>query len=220
MEWDTAPASVRAAVERGLARHQRDALGEVDSILEAALRVAERVAPAAPKVADIVAEAGTSNQTFYRYFGGKDDLLFAVLERGLIRVRSYLEHRMAKAPRPLDQVAAWIDGVLIQVTRPTAARQGAAVIQQVVHTGRMREPEGAALTDRLGELLVAPLGEAGSTTPELDAKAIQDVVMGALQRHVIHRTSPDAAEREHLVDFCLRAVSRLDGVPPDVRPAR
>lgn len=208
MEWDAAPASVRAAVERGLARHQRDALGDVDAILEAALRVAERVAPAAPKVADIVAEAGTSNQTFYRYFGGKDDLLFAVLERGLIRVRSYLEHRMTKERTPAERVAAWIEGVLVQVTRPTAARQGAAVIQQVVHTGRMREPGGAALMDQLGELLVGPLREEGSTAPELDARAIQDVVMGALQRHVIHRTTPDATERDHLVSFCLRAISR------------
>jgi AcrR family transcriptional regulator len=211
MEWDAAPASVRAAVERGLSRHQRDALGEVDAILEAALRVAERVAPAAPKVADIVAEAGTSNQTFYRYFGGKDELLFAVLERGLIRVRSYLQHRMGKKRAPAEQVAAWIDGLLVQVTRPTAARQGAAVMQQVVHTGRMREPEGAALMDRLGQLLVAPLQEAGSTAPDFDARAIQDVVLGSLQRHVIHRTSPDAAEREHLVSFCLRAVGRPDG---------
>jgi AcrR family transcriptional regulator len=211
MEWDVAPASVRAAVERGLSRHQRDALGEVDAILEAALRVAERVAPAAPKVADIVAEAGTSNQTFYRYFRGKDDLLFAVLERGLLRVRGYLEHRMAKKSAPAERVAVWIEGVLVQVTRPAAARQGAAVIQQVVHTGRMREPEGAALMDQLGELLVAPLAESGSSAPGLDARAIQDVVMGSLQRHVIHRTSPDAAEREHLVSFCLRAVGRPDG---------
>jgi AcrR family transcriptional regulator len=208
MEWDAAPASVRAAVERGLAKQQRDALGEVDAILEAALRVAERVAPAAPKVADIVAEAGTSNQTFYRYFGGKEDLLFAVLERGLIRVRGYLEHRMAKEREPIDRVAAWIEGMLIQVTRPAAARQGAAVIQQVVHTGRMREPEGAALMDRLGELLVAPLREAGSTSPELDARAIQDVTLGTLQRHVIHGTSPQPAERDHLIGFCLTGLGR------------
>ena len=202
---------MRAAVDRGLSKHQREALGEVDAILEAALRVAERVAPAAPKVADIVAEAGTSNQTFYRFFGGKDDLLLAVLERGLLRARSYLEHRMAKSPEPIARVVAWIDGMLIQVTRPTAARQGAAVIQQVVHTGRLREPEGVALMDQLGRLLVEPLTEAGCTHPELDARVIQEIVLGTLQRHVIHATTPSAAERDHLVGFCVRGLSRSGG---------
>jgi AcrR family transcriptional regulator len=208
VEWNDAPATVRAAVDRGLSRQQREALSEVDAILEAALRVAERVAPAAPKVADIVAEAGTSNQTFYRYFGGKDDLLLAVLERGLLRARSYLEHRMVKASDPIARVVAWIEGMLVQVTRPTAARQGAAVIQQVVQTGRLREPEGVALMDQLGQLLVEPLTEAGCARPELDARVIQEVVLGTLQRHVIHGSAPSAGERDHLVAFCVRGLSR------------
>jgi AcrR family transcriptional regulator len=207
VEWEEAPASVRAAVGRALAKQQRDALDEVEAILDAALRVTERAAPAAPRVADIVAEAGSSNQAFYRYFGGKDDLLLAVLERGLVRARAYLEHRMARTDEPLEQVAAWIGGMLVQVTRPTAARQGAAVIQQVVRTGRLREPEGAALLDRLGELLVAPLARAGSTAPELDARAVQELVLGALQRTVVHGTTPTDVERDHLTAFCLRGLS-------------
>jgi AcrR family transcriptional regulator len=64
----------------------------------------------APRVDDIVAEAGSSKKAFYRYFAGKDDLLLAVMERGIGIVTSYLDHQMAKAPGP--KIASWIEGAL------------------------------------------------------------------------------------------------------------
>jgi AcrR family transcriptional regulator len=210
MEWTEVPESVRAAVERALSRHQRDALDEVDRLLDAALRVAERVAPAEPKVVDIVAEAGVSNQTFYRYFAGKPDLLLAVVERGLVRVRSYLEHLMAGAPGPAEQVAAWVDGLMTQLVHPQAARQGSAVMRQMMSTGRMREPAGLALLDRLGELLEAPLAALGRPEPRRDAQVVQEAVLGVLNRHIAHGTAPDDAERQHLVAFCAAAVGAAE----------
>src|SRR6202034_3603881 len=98
------------------AKQRAEATREVEAVLDAALRVAEQVSPAAPRVADIVAEAGISNQAFYRYFGGKDDLMRAVYERGIARLHSYLEHQMAKETDPAAQIEAWIRGVLTQVT--------------------------------------------------------------------------------------------------------
>lgn len=213
MEWQDVPGSVRAAVERGTARQQRDALGEVELILDAALRVAERVAPAEPKVVDIVAEAGTSNQTFYRYFAGKPDLLLAVVERGLVRVASYLAHQMAKHEDPGEQLVAWVDGLLIQLVRADAARQGSAVMRQMALTERMREPSGLRLLDRLGRLLTASLAALGRPDPDRDAQLLQETVMGVLQRHVVFGTTPDAAERDHLVDFCLGAVGAAVPAP-------
>ncbi|WP_299950634.1 TetR/AcrR family transcriptional regulator [uncultured Modestobacter sp.] len=207
MQQDEVPDSVRAAVERGLSRQQRDALTEVDQILDAALRVAERVAPVEPRVADIVAEAGTSNQTFYRYFPGKHDLLLAVAERGLVRVRGYLATRMARQAEPADQVVAWVEGLLAQVTRPGAARQSTAVMRPVVLAGRLREAAGLTLLDQLGALLVAPLTTLGRPEPDLDARVLQDVVLGTLQRHVVRGTTPTAAECDHLVRFCVHATT-------------
>jgi hypothetical protein len=37
---------------------------------------------------------------------------------------------------------------------------------------------------------------------------VHELVLATLQRHVIHRTSPDDAEREHLVAFCIHGVRR------------
>jgi AcrR family transcriptional regulator len=207
VQQDEVPDSVRAAVERGLSRQQRDAFSEVDQILDAALRVAERVAPAEPRVADIVAEAGTSNQTFYRYFPGKHDLLLAVAERGLVRVRAYLTTRMTRHDQPVDQVVAWVEGLLAQVTRPGTAQQSTAVMRPVVLAGRLREAAGLTLLDQLGALLVAPLTALGRPAPELDARALQDAVLGTLQRNVVRGTTPTAAECEHLVAFAIGAAT-------------
>lgn len=210
--WDDLPPSVRAAVGRALARQQRDAVADVEQILDAALRVAERVAPSEPKVADIVAEAGTSNQTFYRYFAGKSDLMTAVQERGIVRVRDYLARRMARHDDPADRVRAWVDGLLAQVTVPAVARQSVAVTREVQRAGA---PAGEVnLLDLLGDLLVPLLDQAGNRHPALDARALQDVVLGVLGRHTRAGTSPSAEERAHVIAFCLGVVGR-DGTGGD-----
>ena len=65
---------ITAAVERALDERHRDASNEVERILAAAIRVMERMTPQAPRVDDIVTEAGSSKKAFYKYFAGKDDL--------------------------------------------------------------------------------------------------------------------------------------------------
>ena len=65
----------------------------------------------------VTAEAGVSNKAFYRYFAGKDELILAVMERGIAIVVSYLQHQMAKENRPEDRVARWIEGTLAQVAK-------------------------------------------------------------------------------------------------------
>src|SRR5262249_27800282 len=83
---------VAAAVGRALDERQRGATEEVERILAATVRLMEEAAPQAPRVSDIVAEAGSSNKAFYRYFAGKDELFLAVMERGVAIVVSYMKH--------------------------------------------------------------------------------------------------------------------------------
>ena len=59
-----------------------------------------------PTVAEIVREAGLSNQAFYRHFASKDDLVAAIVDAGARRLASYVEHRMAAFDDPVDQVRA------------------------------------------------------------------------------------------------------------------
>lgn len=192
-------------MDRGLARQRAEATREVEAILDAALRVAERVTPAAPRVADIVAEAGTSNQAFYRYFAGKDDLMRAVYERGIARLQSYLEHQVGKETEPRRQIEAWIRGVLTQVTDRKAASQSAAIIRQL---GQQADLDDPRLTEQVAALLVEPAAGAGSTAPERDATLIDDTVFGVLRRHASRGTAPSEAECDHVVSFCLRGLTR------------
>ncbi|WAH97679.1 TetR/AcrR family transcriptional regulator [Arthrobacter sp. MMS18-M83] len=205
MRVNDAPFPVRAAVDRALAKQTQEATRDVESILDAALRVAQRCAPEAPRVADIVAEAGISNQAFYRYFAGKDELLNAVFERGIQRLHTYLVHQMEKESDPREQITAWIRGILTQVTDQTAAHQSAAVVRQINRGGQ--PDNGSGPLTALGGMLVDPIRQAGSREPELDAQVILEAVTGTLRRHLSALTAPDQAESAHIVAFCLRGLA-------------
>lgn len=190
---------VTAAVERALDDRQRAASDEVERILAAAVRVMERVAPEPPRVSDIVAEAGSSNKAFYRYFAGKDDLILAVMERGVAIVVSYLQHQMAKETRPEDQIARWIEGTLAQVADPHLISMSRAAAGQLTNwlaaDREMMRP--------LRDLLVEPVTALGSTEIERDVEAVYGGTVAMTRRYVGSADRPSREDIEHLVNFCL-----------------
>ena len=193
---------VAAAVERALDDRQREATEEVERILAAAVRVMERVAPEPPRVSDIVAEAGSSNKAFYRYFAGKDDLILAVMERGVAIVVSYLAHQMAKESKPEGKVARWIEGTLAQVADPhlismsrAAAGQMSAAINWPVADREMLRP--------LRDLLTEPITALRSPDVDRDVEAVFSCTLATMRRYIGSTDRPDADDIAHLVRFCL-----------------
>ncbi|WP_373142209.1 TetR/AcrR family transcriptional regulator [Mycobacterium marinum] len=190
---------VTAAVERALDDRQREATEEVERILAAAVRVMERAAPEPPRVSDIVAEAGSSNKAFYRYFAGKDDLILAVMERGVAIVVSYLEHQMAKESRPDTKIARWIEGTLAQVADPhliSMSRAAAGQLSNWLATDReMLRP--------LRDLLTAPVTALGSSDVDRDVEAVYGCTVATMRRYVGSTEQPGRDDIEHLVRFCL-----------------
>ena len=84
-------------VRRTLAKREDQYASEVRRLLDAGLEVIRRCGTSSrPRVADIVAEAGLSNDAFYRHFRSKDALVTAILEDGGERLQSYVAHQMAK----------------------------------------------------------------------------------------------------------------------------
>src|SRR5690242_15104430 len=140
----------------------------------------ERVAPEEPRVSDIVTEAGSSNKAFYRYFAGKDELILAVMERGIAIVVSYLQHQMAKENRPEDRVARWIEGTLAQVADPHLISMSRAVAGQLSNwlaaDREMMRP--------LRDLLTAPVTALGSTDIERDVEAVYGGTVAMMRRYV------------------------------------
>lgn len=196
---------VTAAVERALDDRQREATEEVERILAAAVRVMERTAPEAPRVSDIVAEAGSSNKAFYRYFAGKDDLILAVMERGVGIVVSYLQHQMAKEAKPQDQVARWIEGTLAQVADPHLISMSRAAAGQMSAATNWRVAEREMMRP-LRDLLMEPIAALDSSDVDRDVEAVFGSTAATMRRYVGSAERPDDADIEHLVRFCLHGL--------------
>ncbi|OMC52442.1 TetR family transcriptional regulator [Mycobacterium sp. IS-2888] len=196
---------VTAAVERALDERQREATEEVERILAAAVRVMERVAPEAPRVSDIVAEAGSSNKAFYRYFAGKDDLILAVMERGVAIVVSYLQHQMAKESRPQDKVARWIEGTLAQVAHPHLIRKSRAAAGQMA-TGTNWRTVDQEMMLPLRDLLVEPVAALGSSDVDRDVEAVFCCTAATMRRYMSSAERPGRDDIAHVVRFCLKGL--------------
>ena len=193
---------VAAAVERALDDRQREATEEVERILAAAVRVMERVAPEPPRVSDIVAEAGSSNKAFYRYFAGKDELILAVMERGVAIVVSYLQHQMAKESTPQGKIARWIEGTLAQVAQPDLIRKSRAAAGQMSAGTNWRTVDQEMMWP-LRDLLTEPVAALGSSDVERDVEAVFCCTAATLRRYMGSADRPGPDDIAHVVRFCL-----------------
>ncbi|MCX2932005.1 TetR/AcrR family transcriptional regulator [Mycobacterium sp. CVI_P3] len=200
-----------AAVVRALDDRQREATEEVERILAAAITVMQRVAPNPPRVSDIIAAAGVSNKAFYRYFAGKDDLLLAVMERGVGLVVSYIEHQMAKESTPEGKITRWITGALAQVADPELIGMSRAVVGQMADSDKRRLGEEETMA-AMRDLLVEPIRDLGSTDPQRDADAVFVCTVGTMRRYVDSTDQPGRKDISHLVRFCLRGLGVPDGM--------
>jgi AcrR family transcriptional regulator len=194
--------------QQTLAKRGAGYVEEVRRLLDAAMTVMRAGGPdTRARVADIVAEAGLSNDAFYRHFPSKDALVTALIDDGSARLRSYLAHQMAKEDTAEHRVRRWVEGVLSQARGDVAVSTLAVMVNAGGTTaGRLGQyPSG----DVLATLLVEPLTELGSTTPDLDASFIADGVLGKLTDLLWQRVAPTRAEVARAVELSLRVA----GVP-------
>ncbi len=190
---------------RTLEQRSAEYTDEVRRLLDAALDIMRsRGTESRPRVADIVAAAGLSNDAFYRHFPSKDALVAALLEDGTERLRSYLDHQMAKERTPQGKVRRWVDGVLAQTDAAVGDTTRAVLFNAGgVADGRAsgRHPASGVLATLLHE----PLAALGSVDPHLDAAFVTHAVMGVLADHLWARTRPSRKEAERIVNLCVSA---------------
>jgi AcrR family transcriptional regulator len=206
------PAGTAAAriAGRTLAKRETEAAAEVRRLLDAGLAVMRRCGTASrPRVADIVAEAGLSNDAFYRHFPSKEALVAAILEDGSERLRSYLAHQMSKEATPEAKVRAWVEGVLLQAADEDIASTTRAVLWNAGSLG-----DGVALgrgrpsaSGPLATLLRDPFADLGSADPDLDASLAAHAVVGQLSDYLWDRVAPTPAQIDHITDFTLAAIT-------------
>lgn len=195
--------AMRSASKRGV-----DYAGEVRRLLDAGMAIMrERGIEGRPRVADIVAAAGLSNDAFYRHFPSKEALVAAIIEDGAERLRTYLAHQMAKQSTPEAQVRRWVEGVLAQAADEELASSTLAVLWNAGGVGDGLASGHSAMIPPMGSLLVAPFHALGSADPDLDAALVTSAINGMLSDHLWRRACPTKREIDHAVAFCLRAVS-------------
>lgn len=194
--------------QQTLARREAAYADEVRRLLDAGLDVMRRCGTTSrPRVADIVAAAGLSNEAFYRHFPSKDALVAALVDDGARRLQSYLDHQMAKESTPEGRVRRWVAGVLSQAEGEVAATT-LAVIWNGDSVGGGSAPARAAANAAPGVLLREPFAALGSPRPDLDAALVAHAVFGRLSELLWQGEQANHAEVDHLVEFCLAAVSR------------
>lgn len=190
-----------------LARRGAEYVSEVRRLIDAAMAVMERCGTTSrPRVADIVAEAGLSNEAFYRHFKSKDALVTAILEDGAERLGSYLAYQMAKESTPEAKVRKWVRGVLSQADADSAATT-LAVLWNGGAVGEGPASGRHFASAPLATLLHQPFTGLGSRDPEFDASLAAHAVLGKLSDYLWRRVEPTRAEIDRIVQFCISAVT-------------
>ncbi|MBL7500929.1 TetR/AcrR family transcriptional regulator [Frankia sp. CNm7] len=180
---------------------------EVRRLLDAGLEVICRNGTSSrPRVADIVAAAGLSNDAFYRHFPSKDALVSALIEDGTERLASYAAHQMGKETAPADRVRRWVEAVLGQA-RGGVAASTLAVMWNGSST-RDATPGRHPAAETMAVLLRAPFAALGSDDPESDAVLVAHAVFGVLSDFLWTRAEPTEADLDRITAFGLRAVTR------------
>jgi AcrR family transcriptional regulator len=193
-----------------LRRRGIDYAGEVRRLLDAGLEVMARCGTdARPRVADIVQEAGVSNDAFYRHFASKDGLVLAILDDGTERLAGYLAHQMAKATDAEDAVRRWVAGVLSQADGPTAA----TTLAVLWNGGATAEGMAGRHIAKLAPLLAEPFTALGSDDPEGDATLATHAALGRLTDLLWTQQPPTDEDVDRVTSFCRRA-ARSSGSTP------
>ena len=204
-------------VRRTLAKREDQYASEVRRLLDAALEVIRRCGTSSrPRVADIVAEAGLSNEAFYRHFRSKDALVTAILEDGGERLRSYLGHQLAKESTPEGQVRRWVRGVLAQADKDIAATTLAVLWNASALGGGPAAGRHFAAAP-LSSLLHEPFAALGSTAPELDAALAAHATLGLLSDCLWRQIQPTRAEVERVTSLLPEGGIRLRSKPATVQ---
>lgn len=202
------------AVRRRVAGVEEAAQSDVRALMDAglALMVRSPGKRGLPRVADIVAAAGLSNDAFYRYFAGKDELVAAIVDQGARTVVSYVRHQVEAAATPEDRIRAGVAAIMKQASDAELARQTRAVLGNATAVPPGARHASVALVESLAELFAPPAAELGAPDPVRTARTIATTAVAAMQHCLFRGEIPGDADLTHLVGFLLAgAVGDAEG---------
>ena len=204
MSTDTGGGLASRIAARSLAKREANYANEVRRLLDAGREVMGRTGTTSrPRVADIVAEAGLSNEAFYRHFPSKDALVAAILEDGTDRLHSYVAHQMSKESTAEARLRRWVEGVLSQAD-DDSAETTRAVMWNAGSMGEEIMSSPPSVAGRLAALVHDAYAELGSADPEFDASLAAHATIGKLSDYLWRQLRPTESDVDRITAFCLR----------------
>jgi AcrR family transcriptional regulator len=206
--------AVDQTVDRSLEGRRAAAQSEIERLVSAGFRVIERTGHLEPKVSDILAEAGLSNQAFYRHFRSKHELLVAVLDEGIRGLGRYLAGRVADAATPTEAVREWIRGMAAQAqdpsgaqaSRPFALARGRLAEAFPAEVSRSERQVTASLRDALHAAHTD--GSMPAVDADPDAEALYHLMMGWVESRLVEARIPSDHEVARLEAFAMAGLTR------------
>ena len=215
MAWAERAADRSPAVQRS----RRRGVQQATAIVDAARRLIAAQGFAFT-TQELVKEAGVALQTFYRCFGGKDQLLLAVIEDIISESCTAYE----KQARDLTDPAARLRFYLTRVASALEVDGDDAAGPRFItaehwRLQRLYPEELAEATRPFTNLILREIRAATDEgllqpgDPEYDAWLTTQLVMGVYHHYAFAATGESAEEiGERLWSFCLRA---LGGIPAE-----
>lgn len=164
-------------------------------------------------VAEIVREAGLSNQAFYRHFAGKDDLVATIVDANARRLADYLAREMATVREPLEKVRIWVRVVLHQAIDPRIAGPTRAVTANRNVLVGQADSDARRAESLVWELLVDPVSAIGCPDPRRRAYLVGKVTFAVMLEAMWADDPPTSDELRFVEDFCLAGLLAPERAP-------
>jgi TetR/AcrR family transcriptional regulator len=181
-------------------------------IIDAAQRLMHTRGDDGFTIQQLVDEAGVALQTFYRHFGGKDELLLALLERSVAEFCAGLRRATNDVDDPIERLHRFVTGPL-GLLRGGDTTDARAITHEHFRLYQMYPAEVSRATGAFVALVLESLedarqrGLATSPEPQRDAWMITELVMTTFHHYSFRELGPDAdAVIEHLWHFCRAAI--------------
>jgi len=206
--WAERAADRSPTIQRSRARQ----IEQAQLIVDAARRlIAERGERFTTQ--ELVKEAGVALQTFYRLFGGKDQLLLAVFENLIAESCAEYEQAAAQLPDPVARLHFYVTVAVHSVGGDGLEVGPRFVTAEHWRLHQLFPEEMSEATQPFTDLVVRQLelaaadGSLSSTDPERDAWFVTKLVMAVYHHYAFAEPPPDpGAVAEDLWAFCLRAL--------------
>jgi AcrR family transcriptional regulator len=222
MSWTERAADRSPLMQQWRSRNVR----QMQIMVEAAKRLISRKG-ATFTTQELAREAGVALQTFYRHFGGKDQLLLATIEDLHATQAAEYERAARDLPDPLSRLRYYVTAVLTSLDHTGPATSGPQFITAEHWRLHQLLPEEMTLaTQPIVDLFARELRAAA----ELGLIELPDAGQGAelmvtLVRAVYHqyafarKDEPTEAIAERVWQFCLRGIAAQADVKEDTTPA-